>query len=93
MLADEFADTKPAEEIRACADAVLKAFEGARVRTHIMTLAHRQTRECLRKDTCDLLSMSQASAHPAEAAVIRRSRRSIASCRCGSRSRWPAGLA
>ncbi len=56
MLAKEFGDTKPAEEIRACADAVLEKFDGARVRTHIMTLAHRQTRECLRKDTCDLLS-------------------------------------
>ena len=28
MLADEFADTKPAEEIRACADAVLAGFDG-----------------------------------------------------------------
>ncbi len=56
LLANEFAATKPAEEIRACAEAVLEGFEGARVRSHIMTLAHRQTRECLRKDTCDLLS-------------------------------------
>jgi arsenate reductase (thioredoxin) len=55
LLADEFADTKPAEEIRACADAVLDGFDGVPVRTHIMTLAHRQTRECLRRDTCDVL--------------------------------------
>ena len=55
MLAREFADTKAAEEIRACADAVLTSFDGARVRTHVMTLAHRQTRDCLRQDTCDLL--------------------------------------
>ena len=61
LLADEFADTKPAEEIRACADAVLEGFEGARVRSHVMTLAHRQTRECLRKETCDLLSGRKAS--------------------------------
>jgi hypothetical protein len=61
VLADEFADTKTAEEIRACADAVLEGFDGARVRTHIMTLAHRQTRECLRKDTCDLLAGRKAS--------------------------------
>ena len=27
----------------------------ARVRSHILTLAHRQTRECLRKDICDRL--------------------------------------
>ena len=56
MLANEFAATKTAEEIRACADAVLDRFDGARVRSHILTLAHRQTRDCLRKDTCDLLS-------------------------------------
>lgn len=55
MLAEEFADAKPAEEIRACADAVLTGFDGARVRTHVMTLAHRQTRECLRQETCDIL--------------------------------------
>ncbi len=61
MLADEFADTKPAEEIRACADAVLERFDGARVRTHVMTLAHRQTRECLRKDTCDVLAEREGS--------------------------------
>ena len=61
LLADEFAATKPAEEIRACADAVLEGFDGARVRSHIMTLAHRQTRECLRKDTCDLLAGRKAS--------------------------------
>ena len=61
LLADEFADTKPAEEIRACADAVLEGFDGVRVRSHIMTLAHRQTRECLRKDTCDVLADQGAS--------------------------------
>jgi arsenate reductase len=56
MLAQEFSETKPAEEIRACADAVLCSFEGARVRSHIMTLAHRQTRDCLRQETCELLA-------------------------------------
>jgi hypothetical protein len=61
LLADEFADTKPAEEIRACADAVLEGFDGVRVRSHIITLAHRQTRECLRKDTCDVLAGRGAS--------------------------------
>jgi protein-tyrosine-phosphatase len=61
MLADEFADVKPAEEIRACADAVLATFDGARVRTHVMTLAHRQTRECLRRETCDLIATRERS--------------------------------
>jgi protein-tyrosine-phosphatase len=61
LLADEFAEAKSAEEIRACADAVLEKFDGARVRTHIMTLAHRQTRECLRRDTCALLTAPEGS--------------------------------
>ena len=61
LLADEFAEAKPAEEIRACADAVLEKFDGARVRTRIMTLAHRQTRECLRRDTCALLTAPEGS--------------------------------
>ncbi len=61
MLADEFADSKPAREIRACADAVLASFEGSRVRSHIMTLAHRQTRECLRRETCDLIVTAEAN--------------------------------
>lgn len=56
MLAREFGETKPAEEIRACADAVLCTFEGARVRSHIMTLAHRQTRDCLRQESCAMLA-------------------------------------
>ena len=57
-LVEEFAETKPAEEIRACADAVLQRFEGVRVRSHILTLAHRQTRDCLRQETCHLLGES-----------------------------------
>ncbi len=56
LLAEEFAATKPAAEIRACADAVLQGFDGARVRSHVMILAHRQTRECLRRDTCEMLT-------------------------------------
>ncbi len=55
MLNDEFAATKSAAEIRACADAVLAGFDGARVRTHVLVLAHRRTRECLRQETCELL--------------------------------------
>ena len=54
-LVAEFAETKPAELIRGCADAALATFEGARVRSHIVTLAHRKTRECLRQDSCELL--------------------------------------
>jgi len=61
MLDEEFAATRSREEIRACADAVLAGFDGARVRSHVMTLAYRQTRECLRRDTCDLIAAKEAS--------------------------------
>lgn len=57
MLAEEFTATRSTEEIRACADALLDRFDGARVRSHIMTLAHRQTRECLRQEHCDALQV------------------------------------
>jgi arsenate reductase (thioredoxin) len=61
MLAEEFAATRSPEEIRACADVVLEGFDGARVRSHILTLAHRQTRECLRRDTCDRIAAREGS--------------------------------
>lgn len=54
MLTREFSATKTPQELRACADAVLDGFDDARVRTHILTLAHRQASDCLRKDRCDL---------------------------------------
>jgi len=54
-LADEFEATHSADEIRACADAVLARFDDARVRTHAEGLAMRRTRECLRQETCDEL--------------------------------------
>src|ERR1039458_3001459 len=53
MLATEFAATRSPEAIRGRADAVLDRFDGARVRSHIMTLAHRQTRECLSHEEYD----------------------------------------
>ncbi len=56
MLDEEFADAKSAEEIRACADAALEAFDDARVRSHVLTLAYRSARDCLRRETCDLLT-------------------------------------
>ncbi len=60
-LVREFAATRSPEAIRACADAVLEGFDGAPVRSHIMTLAHRQSRECLRRDTCDLTAVGEGS--------------------------------
>jgi hypothetical protein len=55
-LAEEFEPTKSPEEIRACADAILADYDEAPVRSFILTLAHRRTRECLREETCAVLN-------------------------------------
>jgi protein-tyrosine-phosphatase len=57
-LAEEFEGTRSPEEIRACADAVLSRFDDAPIRTHVLTLAHRRTRECLRRESCDALAVA-----------------------------------
>jgi arsenate reductase len=54
-LVEEFGDRHSAKEIRACADAVLSQYGDAPVRSFAMTLAHRRTRECLQRETCDLI--------------------------------------
>jgi arsenate reductase len=57
-LAEEFEPLRSAGEIRACADAILARFDDVPIRSHILTLAHRQTRECLRRHTCDALAVA-----------------------------------
>lgn len=57
-LVDQFGETRSPEEIRACADAVLSRFDDVPVRTHVLTLAHKLTCECLRRDTCDVLAVA-----------------------------------
>ena len=54
-LIDEFGDTRPPEVIRGCADRVLDEYDDVPIRSHILTLAHKQTRECLREEHCALL--------------------------------------
>ena len=51
----EFDDRRPDAEIRACADAVLSQYADAPVRSFAMTLAHRRTRECLLRESCDMI--------------------------------------
>jgi len=58
LLTGEFEGVRSQGEIRACADAILDRFDDVPVRSHIFTLAHRLTRECLRKETCDALATS-----------------------------------
>ena len=55
-LVAEFEGLRTPEEIRACADAILDDYQEAPVRSFVMTVAHRRTRECLRNETCDVLT-------------------------------------
>jgi arsenate reductase (thioredoxin) len=55
-LVQEFGDAKPAEEIRACADAILSEYDDAPVRSFVLTLADRRIRECLREPECAVLA-------------------------------------
>ena len=55
-LAEEFARSRSPEEIRACADAILAEYDGAPVRSLILTLAHSRIRECLREEQCAALA-------------------------------------
>jgi len=55
QLIAEFGETREAEVIRGCADRVLDQYDDVPIRSHILTLAHKQTRECLRQDSCALL--------------------------------------
>ena len=55
QLIDEFGDSRPPELIRGCADRVLDDYDDVPIRSHILTLAYRQTRDCLRQEHCALL--------------------------------------
>ena len=55
-LVEEFGATRPDAEIRACADAILAGYAEAPVRSFVMSIAHRRTRECLAADRCDALA-------------------------------------
>jgi arsenate reductase len=57
-LVEEFGNEKPAEEIRACADAVLGELIDVPVRRFVLTLAHRRARECLLDGSCASLVAS-----------------------------------
>jgi arsenate reductase (thioredoxin) len=55
-LSEEFEQTKTPEQIRACADAILGEYDDAPVRSFVLALAHRRTRDCLREETCAALA-------------------------------------
>ena len=58
QLIDEFGETRSPEVIRGCADRILDDYDHVPVRTHIFTLAHKRSRECLRRDTCNVLELT-----------------------------------
>ena len=58
-LITEFGDTRSPEVIRGCADRVLDDYDDVVVRSHVLTLAHRRSRECLRDAHCALLDGSR----------------------------------
>ena len=52
QLIDEFNAVHSPEDIRACADAILGEYDGVPVRSFVLQLAHRRTRDCLRAEVC-----------------------------------------
>jgi arsenate reductase (thioredoxin) len=52
-LAREFDGQRSEQEIRSCADAILGDYQEAPVRSFVMTIAHKRTRQCLAAKTCD----------------------------------------
>jgi arsenate reductase len=52
-LAREFEGQRSDQEIRACADAILGEYQEAPVRSFVMTIAHKRTRQCLAAETCN----------------------------------------
>jgi hypothetical protein len=46
--------------IRGCADRVLDQDDDVPIRSHILTLAYKQTRECRREARCDLFEPSNS---------------------------------
>jgi arsenate reductase (thioredoxin) len=55
-LVEQFGEDTPAEEIRACADLMLRPYDDAPVRSFVLTLARRNAEECLREGRCATLT-------------------------------------
>ena len=55
-LVTEFDGARSDAEIRACADAILAGYQEAPVRSFLMSIAHRRTRDCLRAEHGDALA-------------------------------------
>ena len=58
QLIEELGETRAPEVIRGCADRILDDYDHGPVRSHILTLAHKQTRDCLRQEHCNVLDLA-----------------------------------
>ena len=58
-LIQEFEGLRSDAEIRVCADAILTGYQEAPVRSFVMSIAHRRTRDCLRAEHCDALATAE----------------------------------
>jgi protein-tyrosine-phosphatase len=54
-LISEFGEHHPPELIRECADRILDQYDDVPIRSHILTLANRQARQCLGEEHCAVL--------------------------------------
>ena len=54
-LVKEFSGVRADGDIRACAEAILADYAEVPVRSFVMTIAHKRTRECLAAEQCDAL--------------------------------------
>ena len=54
-LVPEFEGVRSDAEIRTCADAILSRYDDVPIRSHVVTIAHRQTRDCPRAERCEAL--------------------------------------
>jgi arsenate reductase len=59
-LIEEFGTNRSPELIRSCTDRILDDYDHVPIRSHVFSLAHRRTRECLYKETCDVLEHADA---------------------------------
>ena len=57
-LVREFEGVRSDAEIRTCADAILSRYDDVPIRSHVMTIAHRQVRDCLRAERCEALAVA-----------------------------------
>jgi hypothetical protein len=54
-LIEEFGDTREPEVIRGCTDRILDDYDNVPIRSHVLTLANRRSRECLKQERCAVL--------------------------------------